>query len=84
MSDFSIIYLVIDMGTFPVDDSQLALYLAFTFLSLAVSIVAYCAYNHLFKLGDPDYADYVQVFAKVSKTNENSTDRLRIEAPLID
>lgn len=44
------------MGDFPVDDGQLAVYLVFTFLSLALSIAVYCLTFHGFKFSDPDYA----------------------------
>lgn len=44
------------MGTFPVDDGQLALYLVFTFISLAISIAVYCLYFHGCKFSDADYS----------------------------
>jgi hypothetical protein len=49
-------YQTYTMGDFPVDDGQLAVYLVFTFLSLAVSIAVYCLTFHGFKFADPDYA----------------------------
>ncbi len=51
------------MGDFPVDDSQLAVYLVFTFLSLAVSIAVYCLYFHGFKFADGDYAQHISFYA---------------------
>jgi hypothetical protein len=74
------------MGSFPVDDSQLALYLAFTFLSLAVSIAVYCLYFHGFKFADSDYARHVRFYAKVSAPTASERDEGRgsVEAPLIE
>lgn len=69
------------MGSFPVDDSQLALYLVFTFLSIALSIAVYCLYYHGFKFADSDYANHVKFFAKVSAANGG---RSRVEERLIE
>lgn len=56
MSESLIKYHTNTMGDFPVDDGQLAVYLVFTFFSLAVSIAVYCLTFHGFKFADPDYA----------------------------
>jgi hypothetical protein len=72
------------MGSYPVDDGQLALYFVFTFISIALSIAAYCIYFHGFKFADPDYTDHIRAFAKISRINEQNTDRNRVESPLID
>lgn len=38
------------VDTFYVDDSQLTIYLIFTFLSLFISMVGYCIYQHVGKI----------------------------------
>jgi hypothetical protein len=72
------------MGDFPVDDSQLAVYLLFTFLSLAVSIAFYCLYFHGFKFSDGDYAQHVSFYAEVSTRGRREEERNRVEVPLIE
>jgi len=72
------------MGTFAVDDGQLALYLVFTFISLAISIAAYCLYFHGCKFSDADYSQHIKFFAKVSAMNEREATQNEGEVPLIE
>lgn len=58
------------MGDFPVDEGQLAVYLVFTFLSLAVSVAVYCLTFHGFKFSDLDYTYHISFFAEVSKMGD--------------
>lgn len=46
------------MSDFPVNNTQIAIYLTFTFLSIAISIVSYCVYQHGFNLSEGDCNSY--------------------------
>ena len=56
------------MPNYPIDDSQLAIYLTFTFLSIVISICVYCIYQHFNTLADEDFRRltnfYVSVYRK--------------------
>lgn len=43
------------MGSYPVDDNQMALYLSLTLLSILASLLVYLFYQHCLGLGDSDY-----------------------------
>lgn len=72
------------MGSFPVDNGELALYFVFTFLSILASTVTYCLYHHSFRLAEPDYTEHMRFFAKVSKMNTQHTAVPHIDVPLIE
>lgn len=55
---------------YEVNDSQLALYLTMTFLSLAISLVVYCFYHHAFRMSDLDYSQTISTFAKISQIGQ--------------
>lgn len=42
------------MSDFPVDDTQIVIYLTFTFLSIAISIIVFCVYQHGLNLSEGD------------------------------
>ena len=48
---------------YPVDDSQLTLYLVFTFLSIVVSLAVYCMYYHVLGWGEGDYLKHITILA---------------------
>ena len=55
------------MAPYPVNDSQLAVYLTFTFLSIVVSIVVYCVYQHSCSFKTLDVDSYISFYVSVSK-----------------
>jgi hypothetical protein len=50
------------MATHPVEEPQLTLYLVFTLLSIAISTVTYCLYQHGLDLADQDHARYIKFY----------------------
>ena len=60
------------MKDYPVQQSELAVYLVFTFLSLVTSLVCYCLYQHCLGSADRDYSTYTQFFIDVAKTGEET------------
>lgn len=50
------------MGSYPVDDNQMALYLSLTLLSILASLLVYLFYQHCLGLGDSDYERLKRVY----------------------
>lgn len=74
------------MAAYPVSDTQVAVYLSFTFLSILVSIMVYCLYQHGFNLAGTDIRSYTSFYISITRehqriisddtTNKTNNDRL--------
>jgi hypothetical protein len=60
------------METYPVDNSQIAVYLTFTFLSVVVSVCVYCIYNHFNTFADEDFNRLTNFYISVCQNNKES------------
>lgn len=58
---------------FYVDDGQLTIYLVFTFLSILVSLVGYCIYQHTGKMATRDYHRYLKFYIEVGDMMETES-----------
>jgi len=54
------------MGDFPVDNSELALYFVFTLLSILVSLIIYCYYQHFSPLSVKDHQERLNIFVAIA------------------
>lgn len=58
------------MESQPINNSQLAVYLTFTLLSIAISIVVYCIYQHADNIAEDDVRSYTSFYISVCKENK--------------
>lgn len=60
------------MPNYVVNDTQLTVYLIFTLLSILISALFYCAYQHCLGLSQKDHQTFTKFYIEVARTNPQS------------
>ena len=58
------------MSNYPIDDTQLAIYLTFTLLSIVVSTCFYCVYQHFNTLAEEDFSRLTNFYVSVANRDK--------------